>query len=107
MGESPHRGTLFELKRHGIDAGTLIARQVNDHDFKADYLIAMDQEILHNLLQRGPARGQVTLFMDLLPEEQLKDVPDPYYVGNFDEVYRLIDKGCRRLLEKIKDDWGL
>jgi protein-tyrosine phosphatase len=36
-----------------------------------------------------------------------RDVPDPYYSDNFDYVYRLIDGGCRGLLEAIRTKEGL
>lgn len=102
VGERPHHGTLRELAQHGIDASGLTARQVIPADLRtADYVVAMDQENLLDLERIGPARGSLFLFMDLLPEEDRKDVPDPYYVGNFDEVYRLVEQGCDRLLQRI------
>lgn len=105
VGERPHRGTLRELAQHGIDASELTARQVIPADMRtADYLVAMDQENFADLKGLGPVKGTLLLFMDLLPEEGLKDVPDPYYVGNFDEVYRLVEQGCHRLLERIMQE---
>jgi protein-tyrosine phosphatase len=35
------------------------------------------------------------------------DVPDPYYTGGFDFVYKLIYAGCEALLERIQDEHGL
>ena len=29
-------------------------------------------------------------------------VPDPWYTGDFDETYRLVDAGSLALLEKLK-----
>lgn len=40
-------------------------------------------------------------FMDLLPEEELREVPDPYFTGNFEQVYDLINAGCDVLLEMV------
>lgn len=31
--------------------------------------------------------ADIIKFMDMLPEEKLREVPDPYYTGNFEEVY--------------------
>lgn len=39
--------------------------------------------------------------MDLLPDEELREVPDPYFTGNFEQVYDLISAGCDVLLERI------
>lgn len=33
-----------------------------------------------------------------------KDVPDPYYTGDFQETYDLVLEGCTALLEKIKEE---
>jgi protein-tyrosine-phosphatase len=33
-----------------------------------------------------------------------RDVPDPYYTGNFDYVYRLVEDGCRGLLAHIREE---
>ena len=32
-----------------------------------------------------------------------QDVPDPYYEGNFDYVYQLVEEGCRGLLQSIQN----
>jgi protein-tyrosine phosphatase len=32
-----------------------------------------------------------------------RDVPDPYYNGNFEEVYQLVADGCQGLLESIRE----
>lgn len=36
-----------------------------------------------------------------------KDVPDPYFTGNFDEVFRLVSDGSRGLLATIREQEGL
>ncbi len=45
--------------------------------------------------------------LDLVPDSAVRDVPDPYYTGNFEEVYALVDAGCRRLLQHIKREENL
>ncbi|MGO4376548.1 hypothetical protein AB4Z21_38495, partial [Paenibacillus sp. MCAF20] len=52
-------------------------------------------------------RKELFTFMELLPERGFADVPDPYYSGNFDYVYELVEAGCRQLLTKIKTDLSL
>lgn len=32
------------------------------------------------------------------------DVPDPWYTGNFQEVYNLFDAGCRGLLARTQSE---
>ena len=38
---------------------------------------------------------------DLIPESGYDHVPDPWYTGDFEETYRLVDAGCRAFLERI------
>jgi protein-tyrosine phosphatase len=108
-GERPHRGTLNVLDQHGISHEGLIARQVRREDFRDfDYIVAMDSDNLADLRRFGTGRdGQVFRLLDLAQEMAEKDVPDPYYTGNFEHVYELIRLGCERLLEKIRQERGL
>ncbi|WP_127583882.1 low molecular weight protein-tyrosine-phosphatase [Paenibacillus koleovorans] len=106
VGEPPHRGTRELLRKRGIDHEGMLARQVKRSDF-ADfhYIVAMDstnRDDLQKLARENEAeKEKVVLILDFLPNEKRKDVPDPYFTGNFEEVYRLLDGSCRRLLEHI------
>jgi protein-tyrosine phosphatase len=53
------------------------------------------------------ADARIVKLLDLVPDSQLKEVPDPYYTGNFEEVYGLVQKGCRALLELIRQEHAL
>jgi protein-tyrosine phosphatase len=110
IGESPHRGTRRVLADHGI-ACTSVARQVNRRDFqKADYLIAMDNsnaEDVRAMARGNLLNGRLHLLLDFAASFEEKDVPDPYYTGNFEEVYRMVDDGCRGLLALIRQEQGL
>ena len=44
---------------------------------------------------------RVALLLEYAPHQNLSDVPDPYFTGQFDEVYDLIEQACRGLLEQI------
>jgi len=103
IGKPPHEGTLRQLKLHGISSEGLIARQMQTQDFKQfDYIICMDDSNEQNLRKLpGGEEAEILKFMDLLPDEPLREVPDPYFTGNFEETYRLIDLGCEVLLDKI------
>ena len=35
------------------------------------------------------------------------NVPDPYYTGNFEHVYQLVQEGCANLLATIRQHEGL
>ena len=36
-----------------------------------------------------------------------RDVPDPYFTGGFDTVYRLVESGCQGLLAHIVEQHGM
>ncbi|ASR47262.1 phosphotyrosine protein phosphatase [Paenibacillus kribbensis] len=106
IGNPPHKGTLKQLKLHGISEQGLKARQIEARDFEAfDYIVCMDDSNERNMRKlAGGADADILKFMDLLPKEQLREVPDPYFTGNFEETYRLMDAGCEALLDKIIEE---
>lgn len=106
IGRQPHEGTLNILKDNAIDSSNITARQVTKDDLKRfDYIIAMDADNLGNLNRmRGmDESGEIRRLLDYIPESQVVDVPDPYYTGNFQEVYDLVDEACTQLLTHIKE----
>lgn len=108
-GEPAHRGTQAVLRRNGI-AYTGRARQVQPADLQRfDYVIAMDQENvadLRRLDRAGALDGKLHRLLDFAPGG-LRDVPDPYYTGQFDLVYELVNAGAAGLLEFVRAERGL
>lgn len=110
VGEPPHRGTLRILKNKGISTDGMKARQIVPEDGeKFHYILAMDRQNLRDLKKVIQAKEGVSvqLFLDLVQDVSFQDVPDPYFTGNFDEVYDLVIRGCHALLEKIKAEHRL
>ncbi|KMY55580.1 protein tyrosine phosphatase [Bacillus sp. FJAT-27231] len=105
LGSPPHKGTLEILRKYNIDAKGLSGRQLVKEDMeKFDYIIGMDEsniQNIHKLLGR-PEHPVIVRLLDLTDKQ--KDVPDPYYTGDFQETYDLLEEGCRKLAEKIKDE---
>jgi len=110
VGEQAHRGTRDVLRRHGIVYEGR-ARQVTLADLvEADYVVAMDTDNVYDLRYIGPRKsldGKLHLLLDFAPPGSPREVPDPYYEGNFDQVYDLVEAGCRGLLEHIRTEHGL
>lgn len=97
-GNSIHIGTQKVLKKHNIFFDQKKSSQmISNNDLEYfDEIIAMDDKNIADLNKLVPA-GLAQKLRKLLEE----DVPDPWYTGDFDEVYRLINIGCQRLLENL------
>ncbi len=108
VGELAHPGTRRVLSGHGIRYDGR-ARQIKPQDLNDGntYVIAMDSENLEELRNRFGDVPHLHRLLDFATHTQVHDVPDPYYSDNFDYVYRLVDDGCRGLLEAIRKEEGL
>ncbi|MDQ0163504.1 low molecular weight protein-tyrosine-phosphatase [Aeribacillus alveayuensis] len=110
VGKPPHEGTRKILDQYQISYEGLKARQVEKEDlFNFDYIIGMDTENIGNLrrLATFSKTGHIGRLMDYVKDRDLVDVPDPYFTGNFEEVYEMVQKGCKGLLETIKKEYNL
>ncbi|WP_078408410.1 low molecular weight protein-tyrosine-phosphatase [Priestia abyssalis] len=106
IGNPPHKGTQDILTKNQINFEGIKARQVKESDLTDfDYIIAMDAENIGNLKKMSGFNkaGYVGRLLDFVPDALLNDVPDPYFTGNFDEVYELVTTGCENLLADIID----
>lgn len=105
-GKGPHEGTVDILQKHSIDHGGLTARQVEKKDLSSfHYVIAMDASNMGNLqrMKGYDESGELFRLLDFVPARKIEDVPDPYFTGNFDEVFELVQEGCRNLLNYIRE----
>lgn len=105
VGEPPHRGTQAVLKKHQIPLDPAKRAQAISPGFldRFDYVVAMDRWNVMDLRRWGKA-PRLLEFADGVDD---LDVPDPYYDNNFDEVFDLVKKGLRGLLDHIRNQEGL
>ncbi len=109
IGDSPHEGTLQILKTNGIEH-PMRARQIVASDLdEFDYLIVMDDKNERDVRAVAAAgdRAHIARLLDYLPEATDKNVPDPYFTGDFDAVYRMVSAACDNLLEAVKREHQL
>jgi protein-tyrosine phosphatase len=107
VGEPAHRGTLAVLKKHDIPYEGR-ARQFTRADLqKYDYLVAMDDENVMDIKALGTPTGKLVRLLDFALEAPVREVPDPYMSGAFDQVYDLVTAGATGLLEQIRKDHSL
>lgn len=107
LGHPPHEGTRKLLDQYSISYDGMKARQLQDTDGGSfDLIVAMDTKNERDIQERlgHSTRSKVVRFLSFLPEKGIDDVPDPYYTGNFDEVYEMVKDGCMKILEQIKTE---
>lgn len=106
-GKPPHQSTQEKLNEKGISFHGMKARQTVINDFKQfDYIITMDDQNLSDLanIHKEITYAKVAKLMDFVEEETGKNIPDPYYTGDFNETYQLVASGCQALLATIRTD---
>lgn len=107
VGLPPDKRATQAAKQRGYDLSPLRARQFCAEDLQVfDYILAMDQENLKDILALKTAahRGHVGLFLQFAKNAGYDEVPDPYYGGGkgFERVLDLIESASHGLLEHIQ-----
>jgi len=108
IGQPPHPGTQRILRQRGYSFDGMRAKVMPASDILTyDYIVAMDRSNVQDLVDMGVPRERIRMLTDYVPGKEGRDVPDPYYTGNFEEVYELVDAGVDRLLDEIVSSLGL
>ncbi|WP_040725591.1 low molecular weight protein-tyrosine-phosphatase [Thiomicrorhabdus sp. Kp2] len=108
IGKHPDTRSMQTARDRGIEMLDLRARKVDFGDFyQYDYILAMDDENYHNLLDMAlPEHHQkIQMFLDYTQDYEEREVPDPYYGGaqGFEHVFDLVDSASEGLLKHIKE----
>jgi protein-tyrosine phosphatase len=106
VGELAHPRTRETADRRSTPI-THRARTVRLEDFERfDLLVAMDRSNvtnLHRLAGSDEHRAKVRLFREFDPEAGAgHEVPDPYYTGQFDEVFDICERAAAGLLSHLR-----
>ena len=105
VGEPPHEGTIKKLTDAGVNSNGLVARQISEEDFlHFDYIIPMDDDNLENIRKQIDDDTNIVVkkLLEFVPDSKVKNVPDPYFTGDFDETYELVFEACQHLLNDVK-----
>jgi protein-tyrosine phosphatase len=107
IGEPPDGRSIRAAAQRRYDLSCQRARQVADQDFgDFDYILAMDQMNLNELVQRCPPqhRHKLGLMLDY-GSTGYSSVPDPYDGGSdgFELVLDLLEAACDDLLTHIRN----
>jgi len=102
IGEQPHKGSIKIARQHQIDITNQKARQFRSEDFKNyDLILAMDIENYRNILDLSDNKHdhkKVKMILNYSNPGINMAVPDPYFTGNFQEVYDLLDEACEEVI---------
>ena len=107
VGHSAHPGPQKKLRQVGLSSEGLISRQITEADFtKFDWIIGMDESNVENLHGLAPANttAKIRSYMSVVPGKETEEVPDPYYTGDFEETYQLLQEGIPYWLESISSE---
>lgn len=107
VGHSAHPGTKKRLRQAGLSSEGLISRQITEADFaKFDWIIGMDQSNVETLQALAPAdtTTKIRSYLSVVPGKETAEVPDPYYTGDFEETYQLLQEGIPFWLEVISSE---
>jgi len=92
-----------KLAEHGISCEGKRAVQITKADYNEyDHIIAMEQSNIRSILRimGGDPDDKVRLLMSFT--DNVKDIADPWYSGNFDITYNEIYEGCKCLLDFLE-----
>jgi protein-tyrosine phosphatase len=106
LGNPPDQRAIEAASKRSIDISHLRARRFSSSDFlKFDYILAMDRQNLSFLRRDCPVSfdGYLGLLLDFLGENNLYDVPDPYYSDDqgFEIVLDLVFEAVENLFKHI------
>ncbi|MGX7031398.1 low molecular weight protein-tyrosine-phosphatase [Vagococcus zengguangii] len=104
VGKPPYHKTRELLDEKGIDYSGITSEQIKPQDFETfDYIIGMDEQNIANLKAMSPVEyhDKIMTCLSVLPEAGRPDVPDPYYTGEFEYTYELIDQATDKWLEYL------
>ena len=106
IGNPPHPGTKSILTANQIDTKGMNATKITQSDFQSfDYIIGMDEDNVRDLIKMNPKLGyKVHLYLDVLQNNIVKSIPDPYYSGDFEETYNHIMSAIDLWIAKFKND---
>lgn len=107
LGHAPDKRAQTAGAKRGYELAQLRARLLTAQDFSDfDLILVMDDSNLANARALQPANSHARLqrLLDYLPEQPLREVPDPYYGGDegFEQVLDLLEAAINALLDELQ-----
>jgi len=108
IGEAPDLRSQKAAGDRGVELSHLRARKVIMGDFEDfDYVLAMDDENYATLINACPAqyKDKVRYFLEYAPHLGTREVPDPYYGGQygFERVLDMVEEAALGFLSTLQE----
>ncbi|MDO9629220.1 MAG: low molecular weight protein-tyrosine-phosphatase [Acholeplasmataceae bacterium] len=105
-GNPPHPGTRKILERIGADYKGKVSTQITETDFhEFDYIIGMDHENIKYLnTHAGIHSNKIYLLRDIDSNTKDQIIPDPYFSGEHEKTFLLLEEPLKLWLEKLKNE---
>ncbi len=105
-GNPPHLGTRKILDKIGVDYQGKVSTQIKESDFdEFDYIIGMDHENIKYLQSHaGRNSKKIYLLRDIDPNSKGEIIPDPYFSGEHEKTYLLLDDALKLWFLKLKNE---
>lgn len=109
IGKIPDHRTIQVCKSNDIEVDHKCQQLCDLHLQDYDYVIAMDLQNFDNIRTLAKNKNElkkIYLMRNFSEPEQNLIVPDPYYgtTKDFEQVYEILQKSCRALLDHIKKE---
>lgn len=105
IGQPPDPRSIAIAREHGMEISLQRARKVRKKDLSDfDLILAMDQSNYRYLRELDTDNlyvDKIKLIMNFVNPGQNQAVPDPYYDGSFDLVYRMLDRAAKNIVEQF------
>ncbi len=107
VGQPPDPRAVATAARHGVDIGSLRARQLRAADFgRFDWLLCADRENLRGMQARATAvaQGRPALLLEWAGLGTARDVPDPYTgaEAEFEQNWALVDSAANGIVARLR-----
>lgn len=104
VGNPVHIGTRKRLEKENISVAGMYARQLSSEDLEFDYIVGMDDSNIEDINKfiSGRKSGEVKKLLEYAGDNS--SIADPWYTGDFDKTFEDVEKGCKALLQKIKEN---
>lgn len=112
VGNEPDSRSQSAALERGIDLSNLRARKVINGDFEDfDFLLAMDDDNYSILINACPEqyKPKIKYFLDYAPHLKQRQVPDPYYGGQygFEKVLDMIEEASAGFLKNLRESGSI